>query len=328
MRNRLIIAAALLAAATASFAQNRPDDVLVTRGGVSITMLDIDDFVAGVPPEHRQQFIDSPSRIRDMLNNMLLTRQLADLGRKAHLDQRPEIASQLHDLSGKSQLPNDEVLSKAYLADFMDHIKVPDLAPLVAEQYTAHKDMYKLPASVDVRHVLIATELHSDDEAKALAEKVRAEAVADPKNFEALVAKYSEDNSRSANQGLMKDATNPKYVEEFRDAAGALTKVGEISPIVKTSYGYHVMILVAQHPEHQQTLAEVRDALTTQMREQYIALQRRDLVNQLTNAKIDINPATVDTLRDRYDEKGNVRVATTPAAAAAGGKPPAVPKGG
>ncbi len=323
----LVVGSILFVAASVAAAQNKPDDVIVTRGGVSVTLLDIDDFVAGVPKEHRQRFIDSPQRIRDMLNNMLLTKQLAALARQAHVDQRPEIASQLHPAAGKSDLPDAEVLSRAYLADFLAGIKVPDLAPLVAEQYATHKDLYKLPASADVRHVLIATELHSDDEAKAIAEKVRAEALANPQGFEALVEKYSEDSSRKENQGLMKDATSERFVEEFRNAAAALQTVGEVSPVVKTSYGYHVLILVAKHPEHQQTLDEVREALTAQMRDVYIANQKRELVNQLTNEKIDINSAVLDTLRDRYDENGDIRVVTTPAAPA-GGRQPAIPAGG
>ena len=321
-KTRLIIAAAFLAAAAAAPAQNRPEDVLVTRGGVSVTLQDIDEFVVyGVPKEHRQRFIDSPQRIRDMLNNMLTTKQLAVRARAAHVDQRPDVASALGKSTGKSQLPDDEVLARAYLQDFLANVKVPDLTQLVAEQYATHKELYKVPDSADVRHILIATELHSDEDAKALAEKVHAEAVAHPDEFEALVEKYSEDSSRKENHGLMTDATNIKYVVGFRDAASVMTKVGEISPVVKTEFGYHVLKLEALRPGHQQTLDEVREALTAQMREQYISNQKRDLINELTNEKIDINSATVDTLRDRYDANGDVRVAKTPVPQGGGGQP-------
>jgi parvulin-like peptidyl-prolyl isomerase len=305
----------LLAAASLTAGAQQASDVLVTRGGVSVTVQDVDSFVERVPKEQRGKFIDSPARIRDLLNNMLLTKQLAAQARADHLDQRPDVASQL-------RASQDEILSRARMADYMDNIKVPDLKELVSEQYLTHKSDYKLPASADVRHVLIATEKHSDDEAKALADQVHAEALANPKGFEALVDKYSEDTSKAENHGLIADATSEKYVQEFRDGAAALKKVGEVSPVVHTKYGYHVMVLVAKRPEHQQTLDEVRGKLTEQLRDEYITTQRRDLVNQLTNEKMDFNPATVDALRDRYDEAGNVRVATTPGK---GGTPPATP---
>jgi peptidyl-prolyl cis-trans isomerase C len=304
---------------TAAFAQVAGEDVVVTRGGVSVNLQDVDTYVTRVPKEQREKFIDSPARIREMLNSMMLTKQLAAQARAEHLDQRADIASQM-------RAAQEEVLARARMADFMGSLVVPDLSQLVAEEYTTHKDLYVVPAIVDVSHVLIAAEkIRSDDEAKALAEKVRAEALANPKNFEALVEKYSDDNSKAENHGLMKDATSKSYVQEFRDAAAALKTVGEISPVVKTSYGYHVIKLVARTPERKQSLAEVREQLTASMREQYIANQRREFVNSLTNEKLDVNPATLDTLRDRYDEAGNVKAAASPAPAKGGGTTPASP---
>jgi parvulin-like peptidyl-prolyl isomerase len=209
----------LLGISSTTFAQTAADDVLVTRGGVSVTLQDVDTFAARVPKEQREKFIDSPSRIRDMLNNMLLTKQLAVQARAAHLDQQSDVESQL-------RAAQDEVLARARMADFTKSIDVPDLTKLVREQYVTHKELYKVPAVVDVKQLLISAENHSGDEARALAEKVRSEALADPKNFDALVEKYSDDNSKASNHGLMKDATNSQYVQEFRDVAGALTKVG------------------------------------------------------------------------------------------------------
>jgi peptidyl-prolyl cis-trans isomerase C len=310
-------------ASTAS-AQTAADDVVITRGGVSVTLQDVDTYVSRVPKEQRERFIDSPARIRDMLNNILLTKQLAAQARAQHLDQRPDVASQL-------RAEQDNVLARVRMTEYMNALQVPDLSELAREQYATHKELYRIPAKVDVSHFLISTEKRSDDEAKALAEKARAEALADPKGFDALVEKYSDDNSKATNHGLIKDAAGEGYVQEFRDAAAALTKVGEISPLVHTKYGYHVLRLVAREPERQQSFEEVREKLTESMRDQYVTNQRRDFVNQLNNEKVDINPATMDTLRDRYDKDGNVKVAAgqpgsggaTPAPAPA--KPPNKP---
>jgi parvulin-like peptidyl-prolyl isomerase len=314
----ILLAAAGTIQAQTSSSDASSSDVVVSRGGITITLQDIDTYVARVPKEHREKFIDSPQRIRDMLNNMMLTKQMAEQARAAHLDQQPEIQSQL-------RAADDEVLARARMNEFKASIKVPDLTELVREQYLTHKDLYKVPAKTDVYHLLISTEKRSDDEAKALAEKARAEALADPKNFAALVEKYSEDNSKATNKGEMKDATGKAFVQEFREAAGALTRVGEISPVVHTIYGYHVLQLAARSPERQQSFDEVREQLTASVREQYITTQRRDFVNELNNQKLDINSATLDTLRDRYDEAGNVKVATAPAAKG-GGTPPATPQ--
>ena len=305
MRSTCLLLA--LGFSTASFAQTAADDVVITRGGVSVTLQDVDTYVTRVPKEQRERFIDSPSRIRDMLNNLLLTKQLAAQAREKHLDQRPEVASQL-------RAEQDDVMARARMNDYMSSLQTPDLGELAREQYLAHKELYRTPARVDVSHLLVSVEKRSDDEARALAEKARAEALADPKAFDALVEKYSDDTSKASNHGQIKDATGSGFVQEFRDGAAALTKIGEISPLVHTKYGYHVLRLDAREPERQQTWEEVREKLTASMREQWVSNQRRDLINQLNNEKVDINPATMDTLRDRYDKDGNIKVASgTPA---------------
>jgi peptidyl-prolyl cis-trans isomerase C len=308
----------LLAAAGTIQAQTGSSDVVVSRGGITITLQDIDTYVARVPKEHREKFIDSPARIRDMLINLMLTKQMAEQARAAHLDRQPDVESQL-------RAADDEVLARARMNEFMASVKVPDLSELAHEQYVTHKDLYKVPAKTDVYQLLISTDMHGNDDARALAEKVRAEALADPKNFPALVEKYSEDNSKATNKGLMKDAASAAFVQEFREAAGALTRVGEISAVVHTSYGYHVLQLAARSAERQQSYDEVREQLLASTREQYIATQKRDFINEMNGQKLDINSATLDTLRDRYDEAGNVKVVAAPPGKG-GGTPPATPQ--
>jgi peptidyl-prolyl cis-trans isomerase C len=305
--------------ATAAQAQSTPNDVVVSRGGVSVTLQDVDTYVSRVPKEHREKFIDSPARIRDMLNNLLMTKQLAVQARDEHLDQQPDVEVQLRSAQ-------DDVLARVRMAEFTSSIKVPDVTELAREQYVTHKELYKLAAKVDVRHLLISTEKHSGDEAKALAENARAEALAHPNSFEALVEKYSEDSSKAGNHGLMKDATKPGYVQEFRDAAGALVNVGDVSPVVRTSYGYHVLQLVSRSPERQQSFDEVREQAIVAMQEQYVANQRRDFINGLTNQKMDINSPTLDALRDRYDDAGNVKAAAAAPAKAGETRPATPPK--
>lgn len=304
-----VLLAVLLATSSLS-AQSLPSgnpegaQSVVSRGGVTVTLGDIDAWVVRVPKEQRAKFIDSPARIQEMIGNLLMTKQLAAQARAEHLDQKPEVSYQV-------AAAQDEVLARAKMVNFISTLKVPDLTLLVSEEYTTHKDMYKLPASLDVKHILITTEKRSDEEAAALAEKVRVLAVSKPAEFDKLVDEYSDDPSKADNHGLMKDASNPKYLQEFRSAAGALTRVGEVSPVIHTTYGYHVLVLAALHPARQQTFDEVREHLAATLREQYIDSERRDYLNGLNSQKLDINPATLDTLRDRYDEAGNVRLSGT-----------------
>ena len=98
---------------------------------------------------------------------------------------------------------------------------------------------------VQAQHVLISTE-GLDDDAKEEKLKLAKEILTKAKtgtNFATLVAEYGEDPGTEANpEGYL--FTKGEMVQEFETAAFAL-KVGAISSVVETSYGYHIIKRVA-----------------------------------------------------------------------------------
>lgn len=138
-----------------------------------------------------------------------------------------------------------------------------DLVPLVLEEGgPLHRD---LGGSVYVDHILLATvdtatnEPLSDEEAaakRATAEDLLAQlqAASDKEAlFGRLVEEYGEDPGRAAEAGYLMDE-NTSFVQEFKDAALAL-EVGEVSGIVESSYGYHILLRKELTEEQRTTLA-------------------------------------------------------------------------
>jgi peptidyl-prolyl cis-trans isomerase C len=179
-------------------------------------------------------------------------------------------------------------------------IKVPSMDAVAKEQYLAHKADYVIPEVVDVQHVLIAEKNRTDADAKALAEKVRAEAIANPDSFSQLVEKYSDDPSKISNGGQIRGATSSKMVKEFAVGAQGLTKVGEISPLVKTTYGYHVLKLIRRTPSSQQDFAAVKDELVAKLKESYIAEQRKAFLAKLDQGAPSVSPQGMEALQQHY----------------------------
>jgi parvulin-like peptidyl-prolyl isomerase len=102
---------------------------------------------------------------------------------------------------------------------------------------------------VGARHILIQyqgsmraapTVTRTKDEAKALAEKVLAEVKAPSADFAALVGKYSDEPNAGARGGDLGMFTRPRMVKEFSDAA-FLLKPSEISGVVETKFGFHII---------------------------------------------------------------------------------------
>ncbi|MFZ2237673.1 MAG: peptidylprolyl isomerase [Dokdonella sp.] len=289
------LAAVFLAmSASAAIGADLPPDVIVRQGTATLTYADIDAFAARMPAEQRAGYFDNAKRLDSTLRQMLTERQIADEARAIGLDKDPAVERQI-------KLAVDGALTTVRLAKLRESVVIPDMAELARERYLTDKSKFNDPAVLDVKHILISSERHTDQEARELAEKVRADAVADANAFEALVSKYSEDGSAAANGGLMRQAgDNKQYVPEFAAAANKLTKVGEVSPVTKTKFGYHVLMLIKRAPARVRSFDEVKEQLISELQTDY---RQQELVKYLQNVKgneLDSNPELVNSLRSRY----------------------------
>lgn len=294
-RHCAIAAIAMLGGAGIGNAAESPSTVVAKQGNAIVTLTDVDAFANGIPKEQRAGFFDDPTRLENLIANLLLKKQLAAEARAAGLDHDPDVQAQV-------AAAEDDALSKVRMMRFKSEIKVPDLTQLAKETYLGNKAKYLVPGKLDVKHVLISTKERSVAEARAIAEKVEKEAVAQPDKFDELVEKYSEDPSKGGNHGLMTNAGGDQYAPAFARAARELKKTGDISPVVETSYGFHVIKLVERTADRQQDFAEVREQITQRLRTDYIDKAIRGHTDGLRNLPIDANPELVASLRSRYGD--------------------------
>ncbi len=103
----------------------------------------------------------------------------------------------------------------------------------------------KTGEKVDVRHILIGFKGRTEDEAKKLAEDVKAKLVKNPKDFDKLAKEYSDDTGSKDKGGLYQGVVRGQMVKEFEDAAFG-NPLNQISEPVKTEFGYHIVQTVAK----------------------------------------------------------------------------------
>ena len=89
-------------------------------------------------------------------------------------------------------------------------------------------------------------------------------------DFDALVKQYGEDPGMQQEPYITlgyEVGTASSFVEEFRDSAMALAKVGDISGLVATDYGYHIIKYVSDVPFGPVPLTDVKDAIKSTLLE-------------------------------------------------------------
>jgi peptidyl-prolyl cis-trans isomerase D len=151
--------------------------------------------------------------------------------------------------------------------DFLDTVSVQDGE--VAEHYELHKaERFTEPEQVRARHILVQTAAGGGEEAKAAAraeaEKLLAQVRAGG-DFAALAREHSDDPGSAAKGGDLGRFARGVMTPEFETAAFALG-VGEVSEIVETPFGFHVIKVEEHTPGGPRPLEAVRDEILTALR--------------------------------------------------------------
>jgi peptidyl-prolyl cis-trans isomerase D len=147
--------------------------------------------------------------------------------------------------------------------------------------YSQNLDSFRTPERVKVRHILLKTEgkpASEEPKIKARAEDLLKQ-IRGGADFAALAKKNSEDPGSAANGGEYPDwVTRGQTVPEFEKAAFSL-KAGQISDLVKTQYGYHIIQVLQHEDARVRPFEEVKGELTTQWKKQHVD----DVMNQISD---------------------------------------------
>jgi peptidyl-prolyl cis-trans isomerase D len=135
----------------------------------------------------------------------------------------------------------------------------------VERVYAERLGTYTTPEQVRASHILLTTEGKDDNAVRTQAEQVLKEARSGA-DFAALAKKYSQDESNAQTGGDLDYFSRGRMVPAFETAAFAL-KVGEISDLVKTEFGYHIIKLVDRKPQVVRQLSDptVYNEISTQV---------------------------------------------------------------
>lgn len=116
-------------------------------------------------------------------------------------------------------------------------------------------------------HILIAIDDSTDDAAAKQQIDTLAAELSAGADFAALAEKHSKDPGSATQGGDLGFASKGMFVPEFEDALFALAKPGDVSPVVKTPFGYHLIKLTAVRKETPPSFASLESTLINEVRQ-------------------------------------------------------------
>ncbi|HUI56048.1 MAG TPA: peptidyl-prolyl cis-trans isomerase [Bryobacteraceae bacterium] len=135
--------------------------------------------------------------------------------------------------------------------------------------YNQNLANYRLPERVHARHILLMTQgkpAADEPKIKAKAEDLLKQLKAGA-DFAELAKNNSDDTGSAAKGGDLDWVTRGQMVPEFEQATFSL-QPGQISGLVKTQYGYHIIQVLAHEQARVKPFSEVKDELAKQYKQQ------------------------------------------------------------
>jgi peptidyl-prolyl cis-trans isomerase D len=151
----------------------------------------------------------------------------------------------------------------------------------IERSYNDNAQQYSTPEQVRASHILIKTtgKAEEDDTAKKKAEDLLAQ-IKKGADFAELAKKNSQDEGSAVKGGDLDFFPRGQMVPEFDKVAFEL-QPGQVSDLVKSQFGYHIIKVTDKKPATTKTLAEVRGQIEDQLKSEQAQAAAQKLSDQV-----------------------------------------------
>jgi peptidyl-prolyl cis-trans isomerase C len=266
-----LLLAALLPAAT--LPTPAAAQALVKGQGIEISAADVRAAAQDTPEPRRTTLFGRAVNVQRLAEDLFVYRSLAAQALAQGLDKDPQAAAQLG-------LMRDRFLAGLTL-DRLNQSVTPSAADLTRhanELYRADPDKYASSEQVHARHILIARAGQDNPREKAedLLRQLKAGA-----SFDDLARAHSADPGSAAKGGDLGWFEPKTMVQEFQDGLAELKEPGQMSGIVESQFGFHIIRLEGRRPAGQRSFDEVRETIEAGILAQRREEAKRDLIRAL-----------------------------------------------
>jgi peptidyl-prolyl cis-trans isomerase C len=267
-------------------------EVVATYSGKKLTSAAVLSEIERLPGPSRA-YLAAPDRKRQFVENMILNDLLFAEGQKAGYDTDAEIQRQVDDM--RKRLVVQRLMR--------EYQKPPEISDADAQKYYDENPNLYSSTQIKASHILVKDE----SEAKA----IRDEVVKDPSKFAAIAKEKSTDKTSGAKGGDLGKFGQGRMVPEFEKVAFSL-KPGEISEVVKTQYGFHVITVTEREEGERKPFDQVKEQIKATLRNKALQDSMQGRFDQLkSQAQLKIDDAAL----------GKITPPPAPAAPPGGGNP-------
>lgn len=264
-----------MGAVAASFASGAMAQAVLYGGpGGQVSTLDVQaDAATRISDLARPTILSRPANVEQLASNLYVQRMMAGLARAKGLTSSAEAKAQL-------QIAQEKAMTDLYWADF-DQSHQPSDEALDAYAQSTYRTLddkaLQAPARARVRHILLkAAAPNARERLNELLAKAKAGA-----DFAQLARDNSEDQGSVGRGGDVGFVAESDVDPSFARAMATLKTPGDLSDVVETPYGYHLIRLEERREAGKRPFDEMRDGLRMQARAALLKEARAKEVQRL-----------------------------------------------
>ncbi len=193
----------------------------------------------------------------------------------------------------------------------------------IKSYYEQNAKHYGVEEQRRASHILIGSNKDASDvdkaAAKAKAEQLLAALRKNPQEFAKIARENSSDTGSAERGGDLDFFGKGMMVKPFEDAAFKL-KQGELSEVVQSDYGFHIIKVTAIKPASTRALDEVKNEIANDIRKQLVTkkyTETADVFNNTVYEQADSLQPVADKLKLKIETTGNLSRQPNPAVAPA-----------
>jgi len=250
-------------------------EVVAQVGDEKIMASDIEEILTHIPPQYRMRYGSQQGR-REIVNGLVDIKMLSYEARQRGLDKKDSVRMKLAYLT-------DQTLAKELESEMKKSYEVSEAD--IRKYYDEHKEKYSMPERIKASHILVEDQARAED----ILKQVRTGG-----SFDKLAKQYSKD-STSQKGGDLGWFGKGRMDPAFEKAAFALKK-GEVSPVVKSAFGYHIIRLEDRREGSVRPFDQVKKSIER-------AIQRERMEKELNALKESIKKKASVSVNDDYFKK-------------------------
>jgi parvulin-like peptidyl-prolyl isomerase len=247
---------ALMITAVAAFGLSFPackknEPFVIKVGKEKITENALNDKLSATAADF-QKFAATPIGRKHFLDLVVQQSVVIEAAKKAGIEKQPEFKKALEDFKNEQQKQladyKDGLIMDIYLKEIREKIKASDNE--IQNYYNEHKSTFEKPIAYTLRHILA-----SDKEtAQNAYERLKT-----GEKFEQVAKEVSKDPT-AQNGGLLGPVKQGSLVPEF-EAVVLKLKNNEMSEIIETRFGFHIILKIAEQKLPSQSFDESRETI-------------------------------------------------------------------